>query len=143
MNTMIRFLSTAALALMLTAGVATAQSHPHEKQGAMKHDAMHQSDDVVQAQVIDGVQVVEIEVGKMGYSADQIALEAGVPARLVFTRTEEGGCTYQVQVPDFGVEATDLPLNDPVAIEFTPQEDGTFTFACGMGMVEGTLLVKS
>lgn len=79
----------------------------------------------------------------MGYSADRIALEAGVPARLVFTRTQEGGCTFQVQIPDFGVEPTDLPVGEPVAIEFTPEEAGSYTFACGMGMVKGGLLVKS
>lgn len=146
MKNLIRIFSTAALALVLTAGAASAQSHQHEKHeghGAMQHGAMHQGGDVLQPRLIAGVQVVELEVGKMGYSADKIALAAGVPARLVFTRTEEGGCTHQVQIPAFGVEATDLPLNEPVAIEFTPEEAGTFTFACGMDMIQGSLLVRS
>ena len=79
----------------------------------------------------------------MGYSAERIALKAGVPARLVFTRTAEGGCTHQVQVPAFGIEATDLPVGEPVAVEFTPEESGEFAFACGMDMARGMLVVQS
>lgn len=91
----------------------------------------------------DGVQVVDVTVGRMGYEPREIALEAGVPARLVFTRTIEGDCPSQVQVPAFGVEKTDLPMNEPVTVEFTPGEAGTFQFVCGMDMMEGTIVVQS
>ena len=91
----------------------------------------------------DGVQVVDVTVGPMGYEPLQIQLEAGVPARLVFTRTVEGECPSQVQIPAFSVEKTELPMNQPVAIEFTPDEAGTFQFVCGMDMMEGTLVVKA
>ncbi|MGI9174357.1 MAG: cupredoxin domain-containing protein [Rhodothermales bacterium] len=91
----------------------------------------------------DGVQVIEVTVGQMGYEPQQIALEAGIPARLVFTRTIEGDCPSQVRVPEFDVEKTDLPMNQPVAIEFTPDEAGTFQFVCGMDMMKGTLVVES
>lgn len=94
-------------------------------------------------QVIDGVQVAEIEVGRMGYDPDTIELEAGVPARLVFTRTIESACAEQVQAPDLGVPLTDLPLNEPVAVEFTPSEAGTFTYICGMDMMRGTVVVQA
>lgn len=93
-------------------------------------------------QMIDGVQVVEIEAGPMGFVPGKIALEAGIPARLVFTRTVEGACSEQVRLPDFGIEATDLPLGEPVAIELTPEDGGAFTFVCGMDMQEGTLMVE-
>ena len=89
------------------------------------------------------VQIVEISVGADGFAPPEVKLEAGVPARLIFTRTTDGTCTTQVQIPDFGIEKTDLPLHEPVAIEFTPEEDGTFTFACGMDMLKGALLVRS
>jgi hypothetical protein len=45
-------------------------------------------------------------------------------------------------LPDLGVEKTDLPLGEAVTIEVTPEEAGTFRFACGMDMVRGTILVK-
>lgn len=140
MKKLLRILPMAALALLLSSvlvDTTVAQSHAGHTEHAGKQD------DVVHPKLIDGVQVVEIGVSKTGFSAKKIALKAGVPARLVFTRTEDGGCAYQVQIPDFKIEATDLPLNKPVAITFMPQESGQYTFACGMDMVKGALLVKS
>ncbi|HLT45967.1 MAG TPA: cupredoxin domain-containing protein [Rubricoccaceae bacterium] len=94
-----------------------------------------------EARMEGGVQVVEIAVGPTGYAPASIALRAGVPARLVFTRTVEGDCAEQVESPALGIPKTDLPLNEPHAVEFTPTESGTFGFTCGMGMMEGTVLV--
>lgn len=137
MKTTYRFFSIVAMALLLTAPNAAAQSH--DKAGHHSKTAEH--DDVLQAELVDGVQVAEIEIGKMGYSAKRVALQADVPARLVFTRTIDGGCALQIQIPDLGVEPTDVPLNEPTPIEFTPEEEGEYTFACGMDMMKGTLLV--
>jgi plastocyanin domain-containing protein len=38
---------------------------------------------------------------------------------------------------------TDLPLNEPVAIEFTPDESGEFEFVCGMDMQRGSIMIRS
>ena len=130
----------AAALFLFTAGVAVAQSH----EGHAAHGAKVMAEKApAQAKIMDGVQVVNIEVGKNGFKTDQIALAAGIPARLVFTRVEEGGCAFQVKIPAFGIEATNLPVNKPVAVEFTPEEDGTYAFVCGMDMMKGSLLVKS
>ena len=91
----------------------------------------------------DGVQVVHVTAGPSGYVPARVQLKAGVPARLVFTRTTDSACLSHIQVPAFGVEATDLPKGEPVAIEFTPGEAGAFAFTCGMDMQRGTLVVKS
>jgi plastocyanin domain-containing protein len=92
--------------------------------------------------MVDGVQVFEIEAGMTGFAPKKLALEAGVPARLIFTRTVESACSEQVQIPTLGIEKTDLPLKEPVAIDFTPEKGGSFTFVCGMDMQTGTLLVE-
>ena len=93
------------------------------------------------ARLEDGVQVVEITVGPMGYRPAHIALTAGVPARLVFTRTIEGDCPSHVQSPALGIPKTALRMNEPRAIAFTPAASGTFGFTCGMEMMEGTVIV--
>jgi plastocyanin domain-containing protein len=36
-----------------------------------------------------------------------------------------------------------LPLNEPVTIEFTPEEAGEVAFACGMNMLKGVVVVQS
>ena len=129
-------ISTLAFAFLLTFGLTTAQAQEHAHHAADEAPA-------VQPTLVDGVQVVEIDVTPMGYSIDKISLAAGVPVRLLFTRTKKGGCTDTVQVPAFGVEPVALPLNEAVAIDFTPTESGTFAFACSMDMVKGALLVKA
>jgi Cu+-exporting ATPase len=86
--------------------------------------------------------VIHITVSAEEFSPREFALRAGRPARLVFTRTEDGGCTGQVQIPDLGVEPTALPLNRPVAIEVTPARPGRYAFACGMNMSAGTVVVR-
>ena len=101
------------------------------------------TDGVASARMVDGVQVVEIEAGRMGYAPKQVALEAGVPARLVFTRTVESDCSARVKIPAFDVPVTDLPLNEPVAVEFTPDESGEFEFVCGMDMQRGSIMIRS
>jgi hypothetical protein len=157
------FVLSALLAMLFIAPGAFAQAHDHgdeakkdEKKshhgkmhhgmmhhGTMQHDAAHDADStLVHPTMVDGVQVVEIAVGPMGYSASKIALQAGVPARLIFTRSKEGGCTHRVQISELGIEPTDLPVGEPVSLEFTPDEAGMFAIACGMEMEMGMLLVR-
>ena len=95
------------------------------------------------APVEDGVQTVAVTVGPDGFAPDRVALRAGVPARLVFTRTTDRTCATEVQVPALGVGKTALPLDEAVAVTFTPTEAGTFAFTCGMGMMRGTLVVTA
>lgn len=97
----------------------------------------------VEAQMEDGVQVARVEAGAMGLQPREITFRGGVPARLVFTRTVEDDCSSQITLPAYGIEATDLPMNTPVAIEFTPAENREAEFVCGMGMQRGTIAVVS
>jgi len=92
------------------------------------------------AAVSGGVQKVEITV-RGGYSPDQIGVRAGVPVRLIFDRQESSDCTSRVVFPDFGVSKS-LVAFGRTAVEFTPQRAGRYGFACGMGMIHGTLIVE-
>lgn len=88
-------------------------------------------------------QTVEVTAGPNGYVPERVTLQAGQPARLVFTRTVDSECSSQVKIPALGVGTTDLPMNEPVAITVTPQEAGTFEFICGMDMQTGTIAVEA
>jgi Cu+-exporting ATPase len=87
------------------------------------------------------IREVQITAGPNGYDPGRIVLEKGEPVRLVFTRTTPSVCLQQVQIPKFGIQPVDLPINEPVSIEVTPDEAGEFTFACGMDMQHGILVV--
>lgn len=88
-----------------------------------------------------GVQQIRVTV-KGGYSPDVITVRRGVPVRLDFYRDENASCTEQVIFGDFGI-AKNLPSFQTTAIEFTPDKAGEFTFACGMNMVRGKLVVEA
>lgn len=87
-----------------------------------------------------GVQEIKITM-KGGYSPDMIVVRQGRPVRLDFYRDETASCSERVVFGDFGI-ARDLPAFQTTRIEFTPDQPGEFTFACGMNMLRGKLVVK-
>lgn len=95
---------------------------------------------VVAAGSASGVQEVPIIVDG-GYSPATVALESGRPVRLLFDRRDQGSCTEEVVLPDFGLRRF-LPTGEVTPVEFTPAKPGTFDFTCGMGMVRGKLIVQ-
>lgn len=87
-----------------------------------------------------GVQEIKVVV-KGGYSPDVIVVKSGVPVRLNFYRDETSSCSEQIVFGDFGI-VKDLPAFKTTPIEFTPEKTGEFTFACGMNMLRGKLIVE-
>jgi plastocyanin domain-containing protein len=87
-----------------------------------------------------GVQEIKVTV-KGGYAPDVIVVKQGKPVRLDFFRDETSSCTEQVVFGDFGI-VRDLPAYKTTPIEFTQDKPGEFTFACGMNMVRGKLIVQ-
>ena len=87
-----------------------------------------------------GVQRVKITV-KGGYTPDVIVVKKGVPVELDFYRDEASACTEQVVFPDFRISRR-LPAFETTPVRFTPDREGEFTFACGMNMVRGKLVVE-
>ena len=87
-----------------------------------------------------GTQEIKVTV-RGGYSPDVIVVKKDVPVRLNFYRDETSSCSEQVVFGDFGI-ARDLPAFKTTPIEFTPDKTGEFTFACGMNMLLGKLIVE-
>jgi plastocyanin domain-containing protein len=86
-----------------------------------------------------GVQEVDVLV-RGGYTPNRIEVRQGHPVRLTFLRQESNPCTEQLIISDFGISRT-LPEGERVAVGFTPDKAGEFTFHCGMNMVRGVLVV--
>ena len=87
----------------------------------------------------NGVQEVTITVDG-GYEPSQVVVQAGLPVRLNFHRLDPSHCLEEVRFPDFHI-AKVLPVNQMIAIEFTPDQPGRYEFACGMNMFRGTVEV--
>lgn len=73
------------------------------------------------------------------YLPNSFKLKAGLPAKVTFTRVSDKGCVGEVIFND---ELRELPLNEPVTFEFTPDKKGDFKWTCGMEMATGTYSVK-
>lgn len=83
---------------------------------------------------------IEITVSG-GYSPEVISIPKGRLTELVFMRTDPNTCLEEVVLGDFKVRRQ-LPLNQPVSIKITPQQAGEFTYACGMNMYHGKIIVR-
>jgi cobalt-zinc-cadmium efflux system membrane fusion protein len=87
------------------------------------------------------LQTAKIVVSEQGYEPAKTTLRAGVPARITFVRTTDKTCGTEVSFPSLNIKRA-LPLNEQVAIEFTPSKSGEIAFACGMNMLHGTVVVQ-
>jgi plastocyanin domain-containing protein len=76
-----------------------------------------------------------------GYSPDTIVLRPGVATRLSIRREDEGECSEEFLIPDFGVRVF-LPSHETTEVRFTPEKEGEFQITCGMGMLHGRVVVK-
>src|SRR5215510_11680362 len=87
------------------------------------------------------VQSVTVMLTEKGYQPESLKLRQGVPAKVTFIRKVSPTCATDVVIDEYSIRRP-LPLNEPVLVEFTPKKSGTFMFACGMGMLRGTLVVR-
>jgi plastocyanin domain-containing protein len=88
-----------------------------------------------------GPQTVAIEVTDRGFVPARVQVRAGSPVTLLVTRRTDATCAKEIVLADEGIRR-DLPLNEAVRIEFTPKAAGEHRYACGMGMVSGTMKVQ-
>lgn len=84
-------------------------------------------------------QVVKMAVEYGGYSPSRFTLRAGVPTKWIVDGSNAGGCLTVLQAPQLGVRQV-LTQGENV-IAFTPQQPGTYSFSCSMGMYRGQIAV--
>ena len=82
-----------------------------------------------------------VEIAPNGFSPQVVTIEPGKATTISFKRTTNQTCATQVVFPTLGIHR-DLPLNQTVAVDIPPQEQGSLNFACGMNMLHGTVVVK-
>ena len=87
------------------------------------------------------VQSATVMLTDKGYQPGSLKLRRGVLARVTFIRKIEETCGKAIAIPEYNIRR-ELPLNEPVVVEFTPNKAGEFNFTCGMGMLRGALIVQ-
>jgi len=76
-----------------------------------------------------------------GYSPEVISIARGKTTKLNFIRKDPTACLEEVVLGDFKIRRQ-LPLNQKVVIEITPEKTGEFVYSCGMGMYHGKIIVR-
>jgi Cu+-exporting ATPase len=79
-----------------------------------------------------------VDASKGQWQPNEITLKAGIPAVLTFG--EGQGCLAQVVFPDLGI-TKDLTAGG-ASVDVPALEPGEYSFACGMNMVFGKLVVR-
>ena len=87
------------------------------------------------------VQQAKVVVAEQGFEPAKLTVRAGTPVRITFLRTTDKTCAKEIVFPSLDIRRP-LPLNQPVAIEFTPKVPGELGFVCGMNMLRGTIVVE-
>lgn len=72
---------------------------------------------------------------------DLIEARAGERLRLVFRREETASCSERVVMPSLGKSVT-LPPFEDVAVDLGPLPSGEHEFSCGLGVLQGHILVR-
>lgn len=87
---------------------------------------------------------IEITVTKAGFAPDDISVPAKKPVSLVFTRKTDATCikTVVLTMDDGKKLERELPLDKPVEVAVTFAKAGKLTYACGMNMAKGVIVVR-
>lgn len=87
---------------------------------------------------------IAIEVTEAGYVPKQVDVPRGKPVVLVVTRKSDKTCATDMhfRLPDGSRIAKQLPLGTAVEIPLRIETPGTITYACGMDMIHGTIVVR-
>ena len=132
----LKSLATAAsFAALVTLPVAAHAQHDHAGMG-------HQmGGDHAAPVAAKAGQAIDIAVTGDGFVPASIRVKQGQPVKLVVTRKTDRTCATEIVIKDAGINQK-LPLNQPVAVEFTPKKSGQLRYACGMDMISGVIVVE-
>lgn len=83
---------------------------------------------------------VKVTISGQGYEPSSINVQKGALVKLAFYRADANNCGGEVVFPKLNIRRT-LPVGKIVTVEFTPTETGEISFACGMNMYHGKIIV--
>ena len=90
------------------------------------------------ATVAGGVQKISVDMSSGSYNPNTLKLKAGIPAEVTFGQSS--GCTGVVQSQQLGF--SENLSGGPKTVKLGALQPGTYSFACGMGMVSGKIVVE-
>ncbi len=86
-------------------------------------------------------QIVELKVTEKGFVPEKVDVKPGTSVVLKITRKTDNTCAKQIKISSRNIKK-DLPLDKAVSIDLGKLEKGDITFACGMDMMTGHIIVQ-
>ncbi|MBA4183228.1 MAG: cupredoxin domain-containing protein [Acidobacteria bacterium] len=129
-NKMMKILAGGLMSLVISASGTAVFANPTDKKAGEKASV---------AAARKHPKTVKITVTKDGFNPSSIRAEKGYPLTLIFYRADNKGCGKEVVFESLNIRKK-LPLKKNVRIVITPQETGEIAFACGMGMMKGSIV---
>ena len=86
------------------------------------------------------VQEVTVDVAGM-FKPASITLKAGQPVRVHFVRGAKPSCADEIVFPELDIRKK-IGKNETVTIDIPAQKARTLRFACGMNMMQGSLVIQ-
>lgn len=87
------------------------------------------------------IQTVPLQVTEKGFEPDKITVKPGTHLILKITRKTDSTCATDVVIKEKNIKKA-LPLNKEVTVDAGVLQKGKVTFACGMNMVTGFIVVE-
>lgn len=87
------------------------------------------------------VQNIQLEVTEKGFVPDKISVKPGTHVVLKVTRKTDSTCATEIAIKEKNIKK-ELPLNKEVSVDAGILQKGKVTFACGMNMVTGYIVVE-
>jgi len=82
-----------------------------------------------------------ISVSADGYEPASLTVKKGDLVKLAFHRRAADNCGGEIVFPALNITKK-LPVGETVTVEFRADKSGEITFACGMNMLKGKILVQ-
>lgn len=91
------------------------------------------------SEIMDNYQTVEFDLNYSNYK--DIILQKGIPTKIIIhvDKSHLTGCNNEIVMNDFDISKK-LEVGDNI-IEFTPTEEGTYTYTCWMNMIKNNIKV--
>lgn len=89
--------------------------------------------------IVNGKQIVKMDVSVSGYDPSYIKVRAGIPVKWEINDTGTSGCTNALISRDLFSGQIALTPGEMSEKEFTIQNPGKYKFSCWMGMISGVI----
>jgi len=95
--------------------------------------------DMKNAKFPDGA--FKVVVSENGFTPQEISYKQGQPLKLAFYRADDKNCGSEVVFKDLNIKKK-LPVGKVVLVDVPTDKAGEFSFACGMDMMKGKIVVQ-